>query len=159
MAWVYGGSVYLLLVGSVAGLLPANAATSLGPIFFALWFLFSGRAQVEFVKAGVAYEKKSWTKPLLAAVAGMAALIALGLAVAHAAAPTLKQRVEAAAPGIVTRIVQKRLKPDLRCQSVKILEDLPGGVYRGEAQLDDGRVLKVIMKVKGDQLTIEQLAQ
>ena len=155
MWWVYGGAAYLCLLLALSGLVTARETSPLGMIFFASWYLWSGLAQVKLVKAGLAYEKKEWTKPLLMGIGGAAVFFAVAVGIVIAREPTVAQRLETASVAVVTRIVKEQLHGTSACKGVQVVETLPDGVYRAVATLEDGKTLQVTLRTRDGRFTVE----
>ncbi len=155
MGWVYGGAAYFCLLLATSGIVTTRETSPLGMIFFAAWYVTSGLAQVKLVKEGLAYEKKSWTKPLLIGFGALAVIFALAVGIAIARQPSVAQRLETASVAVVTRIVKEQLHGTSACKSVQVVETLPDGVYRAVATMEDGKTLPVTLRTKDGRFTVE----
>ena len=155
MGWVYGGAAYFCLLLATSGIVTTRETSPLGMIFFAAWYMTSGLAQVKLVKEGLAYEKKSWTKPLLIGFGALAVIFALAVGIAIARQPSVAQRLETASVAVVTRIVKEQLHGTSACKSVQVVETLPDGVYRAVATMEDGKTLPVTLRTKDGRFTVE----
>lgn len=154
MLWVYGGVLFLL--GTMFAPIPDAWSRILGFVWLASWYFGFAKAQVKHVEAiqlsGATYEKKGWLKPL---AAGFVALLALLIAIVLLDQPPETDVLESQSVGLVTRIITENSGGKERCTRVKITETISAGRYRALAYLDDGRVLKISLEVKGDDFFVE----
>ena len=159
MWWVYGWAAFYCLLLAMSGLLTLRETSAPWMTLYAVWYMTSADAQVKLVKEGLVYERKSWAGPMVGAVVVATVLVAMSVWIAIVRLPTLVQQLESTSVPVVTRLMKERLHGSSTCQQVKVVEALPGGAYRAEAFMDDGKKLRVLLSVKEQHVFVEIPAQ
>lgn len=157
MKWVYGGLVFLTLVLLIP--MPDALGRYVGLGFLIAWNFSSAKKQVDHVKNLPAYEKKAWSKPLLAGLCGLLIYFSVAFGLALATQPSITTTLESESVSTVSQIIKEQSTMNTRCNKVKILKELPDKSYQAVAYLENGNTLNISIKIKGDQFYVEIPAQ
>lgn len=157
MKWVYGGLVFLVLILIVP--MPDALGRYIGLGFLIAWNFSSATKQVDYVKSLPTYEKKAWSKPLLAGLCGIFVYFTVAFGLTIATEPSLTTTLESKSVSMVTQIIKEQSSVDTRCNKVEIVKELPDKSYQAIAYLENGNTLKISIKIQGDQFYVEIPAQ
>ena len=165
MAWFYSG-IGLIIITTLMSLF-LNIPEGLNRFFdrafpfafFGAWYWGHGKSQVSLVKDGnIAYVKRPWFQIVTAWIGAAIVylLITFGIALAlDKSSHSLEENLQSGAVPVVTEIVKGQLGGSSSCKKVVIINQMPGGAYEAAASMDDGKVLKILIKVQGDQFFVE----
>lgn len=123
------------------------------------WNFSSAKKQVDHVKDLPAYEKKAWSKPLLAGLCGLLIYFSVAFGLALATQPSITTTLESESVSTVSQIIKEQSTMNTRCNKVKIVKELPDKSYQAIAYLENGNTLNISIKIKGDQFYVEIPAQ
>jgi hypothetical protein len=153
MQWVYVGIsvvIFTVLFSEDLGGIPTF-------IFLLLWYFTSARKQSKYIQEKeIEYDQKSWQKPLLLGVGGIAVLFCvffmLGVGFSNEVEKTAKE------------ILNEKILPEARrysgnehleCVSVDLGEEFADNNYYAIAVFNDGTKAKLTVQVKGEEVLVQ----
>ena len=144
MYWVYGYAIFALVIGFVPDF---PAATSIGVTVF--WYTSSAKEQINYVKSGSFYEKKSWLKPILLYLTGVVFFVRVitTLQIATIDEDDLKGTSIEILNGMASENGMGTV-----CSSVSQLEKQVDGSYHAVAEFSDGDKVKI--RIKSEMATV-----
>ena len=138
MLWVYGYTIFAVIVSFVPDF--PNISV-IGITVF--WYTSFAKEQINYVKSGKNYEKKSWLAPILLAIVGT--FILFGVIGALNNATISKDDLRSTALDLLNDS-QMEAGTGFTCLSITKLEEQSDGSYHAIAEFSDGNKVKIMIK-------------
>lgn len=155
--WLIVSIVYALL----AMIVPGMEKTWL--LFLTIWYFCDGRKQAQYLTENkIAYEKKSWQKPVLVGIGALVVTVILLILVYGLGeiigGGDIKETLAKESVSVVNQIVTENFGANVpKCTQVIINAQTDGGTYNGTAFFANGKSLGVIIRYdeKNGQIEVE----
>ena len=135
MYWVYGYAVFVLVIGFVPDF-PAFSSIAI-TVF---WYTSFAKEQINYVKSGSFYEKKSWLKPIFLYLTGVVFFV--GVITTLQIAAIDEDDLKGTSIEILNKIASDNDVGTV-CWSVTQLEKQDDGSYHAVAEFSDGDKVKI----------------